>query len=620
MAKDRIEIEVLAKGVKDAQADIKKLQKEIDQTGKQTQKSGDSMIAKFGAIAAAAFTAFQTIKKGVNLAKEFALFEQSVKAMETQFGVSADKMIKKLDDVAKGTISNADLISAANRAMALNVTQDVDQMAQLLEVARVRGQSMGIDTTQAFNDIVTGIGRASPLILDNLGIITKGWAEEAKAAGGAFDAQFILNKVLADGAKILEKTGDVALTSAERFQKIDAQAANLKLAIGKELLPELERFFDLIDSTGGGEALMLIIRFTRVITFGLRSAITQWERMIQTIIAVKLGLQSLIPGGKEARDKLKKHVDNMGKDFKKLNKELKASWDRIFADIDTTVGDTSRKFKESNAANVESTKSTEKEILALKKQAVNAAKQLNNDFFNHAASLRQAELDDTIAKLEEEREARLNAAGTAAAQLAELDEQDKNARLATLQAEKDMANEIGNSELEAEKDREIKRIQLLEQQKLEEAAINKEFDEKIKAQKIEAAKADKKLKIAQALSNSALAITSTWAFTQGGVVTKSIAAGIAAAATAAQVALIAASPLPKFRQGTDFAPEGPAVVGEEGPEIVNLPQGASVTPTNEITNESFDNRTMNITVQPVNYVDFVNEMQSVYGVNAFEAG
>ena len=55
------------------------------------------------------------------------------------------------------------------------VTRDVAAMAVSythLDVYKrqVRGRAMGLSTTQAFGDIVTGIGRMSPLILDNLGI------------------------------------------------------------------------------------------------------------------------------------------------------------------------------------------------------------------------------------------------------------------------------------------------------------------------------------------------------------------------------------------------------------------------------------------------------------------
>lgn len=40
--------------------------------------------------------------------------------------------------------------------------------------------------------------------------------------------------------------------------------------------------------------------------------------------------------------------------------------------------------------------------------------------------------------------------------------------------------------------------------------------------------------------------------------------------------------LPGFAVGTNFAPGGPAIVGERGPELVNLPRGSQVIPTNEL--------------------------------------
>jgi phage-related tail protein len=38
--------------------------------------------------------------------------------------------------------------------------------------------------------------------------------------------------------------------------------------------------------------------------------------------------------------------------------------------------------------------------------------------------------------------------------------------------------------------------------------------------------------------------------------------------------------LPKFASGTDSAPGGLAIVGERGPELVNLPRGSQVIPNN----------------------------------------
>ncbi len=175
-------------------------------------------------------------------------FEQASQAMAAQFGKNAEDMIASLSAVAGGTINNTDLVISANRAMALNVTDDVGQMADLLEFARVRGRAMGLDTTQAFNDIVTGIGRGSPLILDNLGIITKGWAEEAAAAGVAYDSQFILNKVLEQGAGTMANLGTVTNTNKENLQRLKASYDNFKVMIGEALLPILDVLFTTYDN------------------------------------------------------------------------------------------------------------------------------------------------------------------------------------------------------------------------------------------------------------------------------------------------------------------------------------------------------------------------------------
>jgi hypothetical protein len=62
----------------------------------------------------------------------------------------------------------------------------------------------------------------------------------------------------------------------------------------------------------------------------------------------------------------------------------------------------------------------------------------------------------------------------------------------------------------------------------------------------------------------------------------------------------AAPPLiygPGFASGTDFAPGGLALVGENGPEIVNLPRGSQVIP-NDVVRQS-SNGSPSITFAPV---------------------
>jgi hypothetical protein len=601
MARDKIEIEVLAKGVKKAQKDVDGLKKSIDKTGQTTEAAGESMVSTFAAVAAGAFAAFQTIKKGLDLANEFARFQQGAKAMESQFGVSANKIIQSLGAVAKGTISNADLIESANRAMALNVTKDVGEMAKLLEVARVRGQAMGLDTNQAFSDLVTGIGRGSPLILDNLGIITKGWADEAKAAGGAMDAQFILNKVLADGADILKKTGDVALTNAERFQQWTAQAENAKLVIGKELLPlifEVEAGFKKFSKSVLGDdvsGMSAIVRVTRTLVAGLKIVALQFTtvgkiavitltpliKLIQTLASAKDAFDKLRDGGKGAFEAIKEigkgfaeeTIDSLKKQLKGIGDEYAGTFDsikNIFGDIDALLEESEIKRQQREQQQI-----ADKTLLQQTLEQIEAESQKRLEGIRKNA-LAKGLIDEweftalTLKEIDKRSKAR-ERAGKAIA------------TIYTTAFDKSIAAVTDFNKSAKEKMVDLFRTVI--------ETIAREI-------------------IAR---GTALIAASVFPPNPAGFVAGS--GMIAAGATVRSIGSQA-----KFRQGTDFSPGGTALVGEAGPELVRLPQGSQVTPNNTVNNESIDNSVYNINVQPVNYADFVNELQMTHGVNAFEGG
>jgi hypothetical protein len=157
-----------------------------------------------------------------------------------QAGQSMDQFLGKLKQASGGTISDMNLITSASKAMSLGVTTDANQMADLLEAARIKARKFGIDTSQAFNDIVTGIGRMSPLILDNLGIVTGGeatfiaYAESiGKTSAELTDAekkQALLNKVIAEGQAEIAAAGGLYDTAADRLRRFNAEAENGKAA------------------------------------------------------------------------------------------------------------------------------------------------------------------------------------------------------------------------------------------------------------------------------------------------------------------------------------------------------------------------------------------------------
>lgn len=90
-------------------------------------------------------------------------------------------------------------------------------------------------------------------------------------------------------------------------------------------------------------------------------------------------------------------------------------------------------------------------------------------------------------------------------------------------------------------------------------ARNKRIDAEEKKLKAQAAQRDKNLAIFNAVINTAAAITKA--------LPNLVLAGIAAALGAAQIAIIASRPIPKFKGGKKNRYRGPGIIGEDGAEI-----------------------------------------------------
>ncbi len=163
---------------------------------------------------------------------------------------SADEILAALKRASAGTVSANDLMLSANRAMTLGVAKNSEQFTTLMEIARDRARAMGLSTTQAFNDIVTGIGRGSPLILDNLGlVINLTEANEAYARELGKDAaqlteaekkQALLNEVLRQGEETVDKSSLSNLTAKETIQALTTSVVDITAKLGKHLIPIIQ--------------------------------------------------------------------------------------------------------------------------------------------------------------------------------------------------------------------------------------------------------------------------------------------------------------------------------------------------------------------------------------------
>ncbi len=176
--------------------------------------------------------------------------------MTGSMGLNAEAVKNAMVEASAGTISSQDLLLSSNKAMALGVTKNMDDFTTIMEIARKKGKAMGLDTKQAFDDLVTGLGRGSPMILDNLGITLKvgeAYEQYAKSIGKATNEltaaeqkQAIISKVVKQGRQEIEETGRATLSTAERYQQLSASLQNTKDAIGEALLPVMEKMLDIV--------------------------------------------------------------------------------------------------------------------------------------------------------------------------------------------------------------------------------------------------------------------------------------------------------------------------------------------------------------------------------------
>lgn len=182
-------------------------------------------------------------------------------------------------------------------------------------------------------------------------------------------------------------------------------------------------------------------------------------------------------------------------------------------------------------------------------------------------NLKYAQLQDEKAKISEETEKKITGLHK--------DESEKrkkiNAELiqSAIEVSQQVVDILGQlADLQTQRDEQrLEGERAMVQELLESGAItekeaiarNKRIDAEEKKLKREAAQRDKNIAIFNAVINTAAAVTKA--------LPNLILAGIAAALGAAQIAIIAARPIPKFKGGKKNRYEGPGVIGEAGSEI-----------------------------------------------------
>jgi hypothetical protein len=141
-------------------------------------------------------------------------------------------LMTRLKEATAGTVSELELMRKSVQASNFGIS--LEALPQLLEFAAVRAKQTGVSVDYLVDSIVTGIGRKSKLILDNLGIsavqLTEALGGASTAASSIGDVADAVGKI---ASKELERMGTISENAATKVERLAAEWENLKVRIGE---------------------------------------------------------------------------------------------------------------------------------------------------------------------------------------------------------------------------------------------------------------------------------------------------------------------------------------------------------------------------------------------------
>ena len=215
-----------------------------------TEKTAGGMSKLFGGMASvmSGVLGAQALRGLVNGIRDMAMEAVAVPSIAAAFeGLGGS--LEKLRAGSMGMVTDVDLMKSYNQAAQL-VSKDFaetlpDAMGYLSKVAAATGQDMGF----MMDSLVKGVGRVSPMILDNLGVqvnLTEATEEWAKANGVAVEEMSKADQQAAVMAKTMELLArntadmpDVAGSAAQQMAALQTTMKNLSSTLGVVFLPPL---------------------------------------------------------------------------------------------------------------------------------------------------------------------------------------------------------------------------------------------------------------------------------------------------------------------------------------------------------------------------------------------
>ena len=149
-------------------------------------------------------------------------------------------LLDNLRKATKGTVSDIELMKAAVKARDFNIP--LEDLGKYLSFAQLKAQQTGQSLDYMVDSIVTGLGRKSPMILDNLGLSAAEISEKTKETGD------FMKGVASIVEKNLAQAGETYISAADRATQKTTTLQNKQLELGEALLPLKEEASEVFGS------------------------------------------------------------------------------------------------------------------------------------------------------------------------------------------------------------------------------------------------------------------------------------------------------------------------------------------------------------------------------------
>ena len=294
------------------------------------------------------------VGKIIEFGKELMKLGGEVEGVRQAFNRLNDPtLLANMRKATRGTIDDLKLMQYAVKADNFGIP--LSKLATYFEFATKRASQTGESVDYLVESIVTGIGRKSVLVMDNLGISAVALQDEVARVG---DFGIAAGNII---EREIGKMGDVILTNAQRVDALKSSWQNVKIQLSEKLAPVFTSmlefavefgtkmtssldniskgavavanyFIDLYNNSVAFRGVVETIRMAWNTTTGFIKL--QVKSVINTFVGMGKVLKDVFTGN---WDEIRKHADEAGQaiadDYKEYGQKTADDWDRMIKNM-----------------------------------------------------------------------------------------------------------------------------------------------------------------------------------------------------------------------------------------------------------------------------------------------